>query len=268
MKKHVFGMYNFFFKTVDLMQDKNRPSVEYWLRAFSAYAKRLAKQEGGTPQTLPPDMAIFPRFLANHLIEHEEACEHLSQFCSLLRSMKTESAELFPKPSMVDGLLALNACSGMDEADLSTLSLATRATLVASPLYKAWMEQSFEKRMSAVQARKLSPSELLPLLTPLAQSQPEDKRILFAQTWCGPSSDAHKIAYLMQTPERFQLLAFWFPTDPARHLLEFASTEPKFKDMTFQDYYACVEMLQQSVDAQSHIKFPVARSLLAKNQFY
>lgn len=55
---------------IDLLQGRNAPTAEYWLRAFCGHAKRAAAKG----QDLPPDMAIFPKFVATKFLE-QGACE-------------------------------------------------------------------------------------------------------------------------------------------------------------------------------------------------
>ena len=189
----------------------------------------------------------------------------LPHFTQLLKDLKEKVPSIFPKPGLVDALIAIADydCSGSSfcEVDLSSLSLSARAALVGSELYKSWMKKSLEERISKLQQAQKTPQELRPLLEPLAKLS-DDSRVTFALTWCGPASYDQRLAYLLSDVGRFDLLKFWYPTAPELCLSTFVSEEPKFGHFTEKQYLAGLESLSKCSTASSFIKLQVVKSAL------
>eukprot|EP00438_Fugacium_kawagutii_P003696 Skav209322 [mRNA] locus=scaffold724:121652:123604:+ [translate_table: standard] len=241
-------------------EDQNIPTAEYWLRAFCGHAKLAAAK----PADLPADMCIFPKFVASRFLEHGTV-EVLPHFTSLLKDLKEKVPSIFPKPGLVEALIAMTDYDPgkAAEVDLSSLSLSARSALVASPLYNSWMKKNLEDRILRLQKLQKKPQDLRPLVEPLAKISPDDRRLTFALTWCGPSSYGEKLTYLMEDLSRFELLHFWYPDAEESFLQPFASSEPQFAKLSVKEYVTCLEKLSSSSSAAAHIKLSVLKGLVS-----
>ena len=257
--------------------DKMQLCAELWCRKFKenllaqwtqfqteapAGSIKAATEKAFAAQADPFSKGLVG-FIVNQLLK-KPTYDVLQPFVVLLTELQSELPSFMTQLAKVLLQLAAMSLVSDDTCDTAELGLADLYAWQKSALLKQFLEKRVDAKLKQAQQEK-DPDlrqKSLEGLKAYKLKEEQQKSLEVAQTCFGPLPQGQKLKYLLESAERFDILATWSPSHPSLALKRFASKGNAFKDVPAKDFIAWSLQIAANDGAIAAVAQPVAKDLL------